>query len=385
MTGARPASRHAGARVLVVLMSLVLTACVTRVVQLNARYNAQQAVREADRLMRHGHEDSARVLYAQAAAAAKSVLESETLTPAEQLRWRYLGGRAVAYSADCVEAQRVLGDALDAGRLPALDELEGRIAFAACLLREGHVSEGRGQLQAFDTARFAALPRETAHDARQRLTLWTMRLLLHENDDEAVDVMHGAFGAPPRAWEPNAALYDAVQRERVVGPFVHALRQAHDTLAMMHAIAELDTITIASARVARLREGTDRLQLLLGTTDPSGAAAYHAGDVAMDMLGNPHVALALWVDASRRYPDSPLVAGLLWRASLLPIADAAAVRDTLLARFPQSPEAARTRGDTAPADSPAAREQEELLRSRWELMERALAEQRASARTPDDG
>lgn len=385
MTAARPASRRAGGLVRVAVMSLVFTACVARVVQLNARHNAQQAVREADRLMRDGREDSARVLYAQAAAAAQEVLESETLTPAEQLRWRYLGGRSTAFAAECVDARRVLGDALESGRLTALEELDGRIAMAACLLREGQVSEGREQLRDFDATRLAALPRETAHDATQRRALWTMRLLLHDNDDAAVDGMLATFGSPPRSWEPNAALYAAVQRERAVAPLVHALRHARDTVAMTTAITHVDTATSASARLARLRDGTDRLRLLLGTDDPSGAAAYHAGDVAIDRLGNPHLAMELWLDASRRYPESPLVARLLWRASMLPLAEAAAARDALLLKFPQSPEAARARGEPVPADAPTEREHEELLRSRWALMERALAEQRSAARMPDDG
>lgn len=383
MIGVRPAPRRAVARVRGAVVVLLLTACVPRVAQLNARHNAQQAAREADRLMRHGQEDSARVFYVQAAAAAGTVLDSETLTPEERRRWRYLAGRAAAWSAECDDAAKLLRDALEPARMAVLDELEARIAFAACLLSEGHVAKGREQLRTFTTARLDALPGDDAREARQRLTLWTMRLLLHDNEERSVDAMWSAFGPAPHRWEPNAALYATVLRERSVGPLVRAVREARDTTAVLAAIARLDTATTTSARLTRLREGTDRLQLLLATNDPSGAAAYHAGEVALVMLGNPVIAVDIWLAASRRHHDAPLAPLLLWRAATAPTAQAAAARDNLFARFPHSPEAARGRGDSLAMDPQAEREREALLRSRWELAERALRAQRAAARSPD--
>jgi len=375
---ARPAPRRAVAWLGVAGLTLLLSACVTRVVHLNARHNAQRAMREADRLMRHGYEDSARVRYAQAAAAARVVLESGMLDSEEQRRWTYLVGRAAAWSAECVAVSRVLGDALQSARLSVLEALDARIAFAACLLREGHVAEGREQLGLFTRARLDTLAGDQAHQARQRLTLWTMRLRLHEDADLAVDTMFRALGPAPHRWEPNAALYVTVQRERSVGPLVHAVREARDTATILAAIAHLDTATTPSARLGRLREGTDRLRLLLETIDPSGAAAYHAGAVALDRLGNPWVAVESWLEATGRHAESPLVPLLLWRAASTPIAPAAAARESLLVRFPDSPEAARVRGDSLVVDRQAERERDALLQSRWELMERALAEQRAA-------
>lgn len=385
MTRGRAASRRIVARALVVLVAVGLSACRAPVSQLNARHNARQAVRQADRLMRQGAEDSARAFYATAAAAARVVLESETLTPEEQAQWRALGGRAVAYAAECREARLMLSDALTAGRVPVLEEVEARIALAACLLREHHTPAAREMLRAFNTRRLDTLRRDQAREAHQRLTLWTMRLLLHENSDPSVDPMLTAFGPPPRPWEPNAALYAAVRLEHAVGPLIHAIRNARDLAEVTAAITHLDTATMASARLARMRDGAEHLQLLLETDDPSGAAAHHAGDIALERLGNAQVALGIWQEAAFAYRDSPLAPLLLWKVASSPhdTARARVAHDTLLTWYPLSPDAARLRGDTASVDPAVERERAELLQSRWELTTHALRERRA-ARDPAD-
>lgn len=380
--GARPSTRSALARVVVAGAALVLTSCLSRVAHLNARHNAQQAVRVADRLMQQGLEDSARALYAQAAAAATVLLASDGLTPEERMRWRTLHGRAVAFAGDCTEAQSLLADAVQPDRTPADAELDVRIALAACRLREGRFADGRQQLRAFDTRRLRTLPDDEAHEASQRLALWRMRLHLHEHHDATVDSMLAVFGRPPHPWERTAALYARVQRERTVAPLVHAVRTAREPAAALSAIAQLDTATGPSARLAQLREGTDRLRMLLGTDDPSGAAAYHAGAVALEMLGNPALAVAIWLEASQDHAQSPLAPRLLWRAATAPDERADRAIERLRSQFPHSLEAALLRGDTLVADPQSEREREELLRSRWTLMERTLAERRA-ARTSD--
>jgi hypothetical protein len=385
VTAARGAARRTVAQALLVLVALALSACVARVSQLNARHNARQAIRQADRLMRQGQEDSARAWYAQAAAAAEVVMSSETLTPDEQAQWRHLGGRAMAYSGDCADARTLLGDALVPQRLTAPEELDARIAIAACLLREGHEAYGHEPLRGFDTTRLATLSPAQAREARQRLALWTMRLLLHQHDEPTVDAMLAVFGPPPQQWESTAALYAAVRRERAVAPLVRAVRSAPDTATAQVAMAQVDTATIASARLARLREATERLQLLLATDDPSGAAAHHAGDIALDWIGNPRLALVIWHDAAFAYRDSPLAPLLLWKVASAPFDTARArdARDSLLVRYPASPDAARLRGDSVSTDTPEERERAELLRSRWALMEVALRERRAARDSAD--
>ena len=364
---------------------LLCTACAARVSQLNARYNARLAMREADRLMRQGQEDSARALYARAAASAALVMSSETLTPEEQAQWRYLAGRAVAYSAECADARTLLGEALVPQRLTVREELDARIAIAACLLREGHEAYAHELLRGFDTTRLATHSPEQAREARQRLALWTMRLLLHQHDEPTVDAMLAGFGPPPRQWESTAALYAAVLRERAVAPLVRAVRSAPDTATVQVAMAQVDTATIASARLSRLREATERLQLLLATDDPSGAAAYHAGDIALDWIGNPRLALVVWHDAAFAYRDSPLAPLLLWRVAASPFDTIRAqdARDSLLVLYAASPDAARLRGDSVSMDTPEERERAELLRSRWALMEVALRERRAARDSAD--
>jgi hypothetical protein len=381
----RSAARRTVAQALLLLVALALSACVTRVAQLNARHNARHAIRQADRLMRQGDEDSARTWYAQAAAAAEVVMSSETLTPEEQAQWRLLGGRAVAYSADCLEATRLLVDDLERDRLPVLEEVEARIALAACLLRERHMWTARETLRAFDVRRLAPLPRDQARDVRRRLTLWIMRLLLHENSEPLVDPMLAAFGPAPRQWEANAALYAVVLRERAAGPLIHAIRNARDLAEVRVAIAQLDTATIASERVEYMRTGTEMLELLLDTEDPSGAAAHHAGDIALEWLGNPWIALPLWHDAAVAYRDSPLAPLLLWKVASSPhdTARARIARDSLLGWYPASPDAARLRGERVSIDSLVERERAELLNSRWALLQHALRERRAARDSAD--
>lgn len=381
----RRAARRSVAQALLLLVALAVSACVTRVAQLNARHNARHAIRQADRLMRQGDEDSARTWYAQAAAAAAVVMSSETLTPEEQAHWRLLEGRAVAYSAECVEALRLLRDDVERDRLGVLEEVEARIALAACLLREHHMGTARETLRAFDVRRLAPLPRDQALEVRQRLALWLMRVLLHENSEPSVDSMLAAFGPAPRPWEANAALYALVLRERAVGPLIHAIREARDFVDVQVAIAHVDTATTASARLAWVRDGTEHLQLLLQTDDPSGAAAHHAGDIALDWLGNPRIALQVWHDAALAYRDSPLAPLLLWKVASSPhdTARARIARDSLLARYPASPDAARLRGDSVSMDASIVRERAELLNSRWDLLQHALRERRAARDSAD--
>lgn len=385
MTRGRAATRRTVAQALLVFVALALSACVAQVSQLNAQHNARHAIRQADRLMRQGREDSARAWYAQAAAAAELVMSSETLTPEEQAQWRYLGGRAVAYSADCLEATRLLIGDLERDRLPVLEEVEARIALAACLLRERFMHEGRQTLGAFNVARLDTLRRDQAREIRERLALWTMRLLLHENGEPSVDSMLAAFGPAPRPWEPNAALHAAVLRERAVAPLIHAIRNARDVEEITVAMAHLDTATARSERLTYMRDGAEQLQLLLETDDPSGAAAHHAGDLALEWLGNPRVALCLWHDAAFAYRDSPLAPLLLWKVASSPFDTARArdARDSLLTRYPASPDAARLRGDRVSMDTPEERERADLLRSRWALLEVALRERRAALDTAD--
>jgi len=365
------------------LGALLVMGCSPHLARLNARHNAQQATREADRLVRHGLEDSARTVYARAASAAQTVLGSEALTSSERVRWQFIGGRAAAWAGQCDEATSLLPYVLRQPDLSPLDELDGRIALAACALSGGAVRDGVEQLRTFETARLLGLPADRAESARRRLALWTMRLLLLAHDDATVDSLWTAFGPAPRPWEPEAALYGTVRRERSVGPMVARVRGAREPADALAAIAMLDTASVVSARLARLRAGTDRLQLLLATDDGSGAAAYHAGLVALDWIGNPALALTIWCEAAQVYRDSPLAPLLLWRvasSSHDPVR-ARDARDALLTQFERSPESALLRGETSTTDPQEERERAELLRARWELMERALAEQRA-ARAP---
>jgi hypothetical protein len=140
--------------------------------------------------------------------------------------------------------------------------------------------------------------------------------------------------------------------------------------------ALLDTAPIearGSAVFDRIEAATVLFLSLYDADDPSGAAWYLAGEVARDSLSSPRLALSVWRELERRWPDAPVTPRALYAAHLLAPDSASVLKERLQSRYGASAMSALLRGEGV-SDSAEQRAADALLDSRWRLAVRGLDE-----------
>ncbi len=158
----------------------------------NGIYNAKEAARSADALLRREAEMDANAKFQQSAAHAESVLVRHPTSP-----WRpralYLAGRGAAYSGQCERAIPHLTEFLALPASAADDRNRARVALASCEFRTTKFVSARARLDSL-----VDLPnRETARQAR----LWAARTALATGDRDAVGAYLGDMDATALQWE----------------------------------------------------------------------------------------------------------------------------------------------------------------------------------------
>ena len=100
----------------------------------NGIYNAKEAARNGDALLRREAESEANTQFQLSAARAESVLVRHPTSP-----WRtralYLAGRGAAYSGQCERAIAALSEFLALAGSTADDRDRARVALASCEFR----------------------------------------------------------------------------------------------------------------------------------------------------------------------------------------------------------------------------------------------------------
>ncbi len=158
----------------------------------NGIYNAKEAARTGDALLRRESESDANAQFQISAARAESVLARH---PKSSWRPRalYLAGRGMAYSAQCDRAIPVLTEFLALPGSLADDRDRARVALASCELRTTRIPTARVRLDSL----VAAPNKETARQAR----LWAARSALAAGDRDAVSGYLRDLNANALQWE----------------------------------------------------------------------------------------------------------------------------------------------------------------------------------------
>lgn len=164
----------------------------TGCVYYNGIYNAKEAARAGDALLRRESESDASTQFQLSAARAESVLARY---PKSDWRPRalYLAGRGMAYSAQCDRAIPVLTEfLLLPGALPD-DRDRAKVALASCEFRTTRILTARTRLDSLvDVSN-----KETARQAR----LWAARAALAAGDRGAVSGYLRDMNANALQWE----------------------------------------------------------------------------------------------------------------------------------------------------------------------------------------
>ena len=167
---------------------LLATGCV----YYNGIYNAKEAARAGDALLRRESEFEANTQFQISAARAESVLARH---PKSEWRPRalYLAGRGMAYSAQCDRAIPVLTEFLLLPGGLADDRDRAKVALASCEFRTNRIPAARTRLDSLvDVSN-----KETARQSR----LWAARAALAAGDRDAVTGYLRDMNANALQWE----------------------------------------------------------------------------------------------------------------------------------------------------------------------------------------
>jgi hypothetical protein len=176
-------------RLLLLALALVLpTGCV----YYNGIYNAKEAARDGDALLRRQAEADAGGPFQRSAERAESVLVRYPKSP-----WRtralYLAGRGQAYSAQCDRAIPTLNEFLSLSGAATDDRDRARIALASCELRGTRLATARARLDSLVDAPNA--------DVARQARVWAARAALAAGDRDAVPQYLRSLDASALQWE----------------------------------------------------------------------------------------------------------------------------------------------------------------------------------------
>lgn len=158
----------------------------------NGIYNAKEAARSGDALLRRESESEANTQFQISAARAESVLARYPKS-AWRSRALYLAGRGMAYSAQCDRAIPVLTEFLALPGSLTDDRDRAKVALASCELRTTRIPTARLRLDSL-----VGVPnKETARQAR----LWAARAALASGDRDAVSGYLRDLNANALQWE----------------------------------------------------------------------------------------------------------------------------------------------------------------------------------------
>ena len=184
---ARP---HVARRVLASVTACWLLA--SGCVYYNGIYNAKEAARSGDALLRRESESEANGQFQISAARAETVLVRHP-TSSWRPRALYLAGRGMAFSAQCERAIPLLTEFLALPGSIADDRDRARVALASCELRTTRIPTARLRLDSL-----VDVPnKETARQAR----LWAARSALAAGDRDAVAGYLRDLNASALQWE----------------------------------------------------------------------------------------------------------------------------------------------------------------------------------------
>lgn len=158
----------------------------------NGIYNAKEAARSGDALLRRESESEANTQFQISAARAESVLARYPKS-AWRPRALYLAGRGMAYSAQCERAIPVLAEFLALPGNTTDDRDRAKVALASCELRTTRIPTARLRLDSL----VEVSNKETARQAR----LWAARAALASGDRDAVSGYLRDLNANALQWE----------------------------------------------------------------------------------------------------------------------------------------------------------------------------------------
>jgi hypothetical protein len=174
---------------------VLLIACVwlpSACVYYNGVYNAKEAARDGDALLRREAEADAGGPFRLSAERAESVLVRYPKSP-----WRaralYLAGRGQAYSAQCDRAIPTLTEFLAQPGAAADDRDRARVALASCELRSSRSVTAR--------ARLDSLVESPSPDIARQARIWAARAALAAGDRDAVPQYLRTLDASALQWE----------------------------------------------------------------------------------------------------------------------------------------------------------------------------------------
>jgi hypothetical protein len=158
----------------------------------NGVFNAKEAARGGDRLLRAGRESEASGAFSTAAEKAETVLVRYPKS-----RWRpqalLLAGRGAAYAGDCAVAERRLNEFLSLGAQPRENRDAATLALGACAVRRGQPTRALELLQPLTSSR--------RKDVARTASVWSSRAALALGDNDAALRYLGALDAGSAQWE----------------------------------------------------------------------------------------------------------------------------------------------------------------------------------------
>jgi|GEM_PF-2107625 len=190
------------------LLALLVVACMlmpTGCVYYNGIYNAKEAARDGDALLRPEAVADAGRPFQLSAERAESVLVRYPKS-AWRTRALYLAGRGQAYSAQCDRAIPTLNEFLSQAGSAVGDRDRARVALASCELRGSRLASARARLDSLVDAPDA--------DVARQARIWAARAALAAGDRDAVPQYLRTLDASALQWELIGSSLSAAEYAR---------------------------------------------------------------------------------------------------------------------------------------------------------------------------